>query len=328
MDGINIDQLVAELGAYYMTHTKEIRQMFYNVKTPLKPYLTPVTAIKGKFPAQHTIITDVIQAFRAQWDEMGVTHFKVSILQNYHLKVNYPIVPATILNTYAAHLYKENTPMQSMPISRYIMMELKKIVAKNMAKLQIKGEYQADTYQNLLASMNGLLKILSNGVADSDNPMYKVPLAIITDDNAVDEISKFERNIPEEVLDEIDGIFCSKAIFESYLTAYENEFGQNTDYRKGDKLTTRLHKIPLIPLSYMGDSQFIFCTPKSNFLELIDLNAMPAITDIQKLDYKVKIFMESWNGIAFWINQLVIVSVNIGSGSGLTTDNDLYYNVD
>jgi hypothetical protein len=62
-------------------------------------------------------------------------------------------------------------------------------------------------------------------------------------------------------------------------------------------------------------------------IRLIDVFDKPAITDIQILDYIVKIFMEFWLGYDFAINELVYVAVFDGSARGLgnAAKNALYY---
>lgn len=327
MAGISATQLKDELGAYFRKHSEEMKSMFYHSTNELSPYLRTITKVKGRFPAPHTVTDDVVQAFRAQWDAMGTTHFKANDLVDYHLKVNFPIVPADILGSYLAFLYQENLKKEQMPISKYVLeQELKLKMKENIAEVMVKGEYQNGVYGNLLASMNGLLKILADGIASSDKPMYKIPLPAFTDDNAVDVITTFERNIPEKLKTKVDTIFISWKNYERYILDYENTFGANNNYGDDRKVKTRINQYKLQPLSHMGDSDFIFATPKGNMLKLVDIFDQPMVNDVQVDDYTVKIFGEGWLGINFWINQLVLVGVNIGSGSGLTTDNALYYN--
>lgn len=327
MAGISATQLKDELGAYFRTHHEEVKAMFYDEINDLSPYLRTVTKVKGRFPAPHSVTDDVIQAFRAQWDAMGTTSFKANELTNYHLKLNFPIVPADILGSWLAFLYQENVSKEAMPISRWIMdQEIRPKAKENISRLMVKGEYQAATYGNLLASANGLLKILADGIASSDKPMYKIPLDAITPENIVDQVTKFEQNIPVKLLDKIDTIFMSKQNFDLYKLDYENTFGANTNYNEQRQMTTRLNGYRIQPVRHMNGSDIIFATPRGNMLKLIDIYDEPTINDIQVDDYTVKVFGEGWLGIDFWINQLVLVSVNIGSGSGLTTDNSLYYN--
>ena len=60
---------------------------------------------------------------------------------------------------------------------------------------------------------------------------------------------------------------------------------------------------------------------------MIDVFDKPQITDIQVLDYKLKIFADWWLGYDFAINEIVFVAVFDGSERGLENAvlNELYY---
>ena len=63
----------------------------------------------------------------------------------------------------------------------------------------------------------------------------------------------------------------------------------------------------------MYDSAIIFATPKTNFVELVDLSAAGAcINDVQKDNYKVKIFGEYSLSVGFAIAEAVFASVPEG----------------
>jgi len=80
---------------------------------------------------------------------------------------------------------------------------------------------------------------------------------------------------------------------------------------------------------YEGDQ--IFSAVEGNFKRLIDVfDGAPAVTDIQKQDYKIKIFMELWKGYDFLIDELVFVSnyADTTLGLGSTAKNKKYYGFD
>ena len=53
----------------------------------------------------------------------------------------------------------------------------------------------------------------------------------------------------------------------------------------------------------------IFCTPKSNFIMLQNLNQPQVITDIQKVDYEVRYYGEFWLGVGFAFGEMLFASV-------------------
>jgi hypothetical protein len=93
--------------------------------------------------------------------------------------------------------------------------------------------------------------------------------------------------------------------------------------KDGAMFKTRLGKRTIVGLDNLNDDT-IFSTPDGNMLKLTDIFDFPQVTDIQKADYKLKIFMEFWLGYGFWVNQWVFVSTT-SAGSGLGAQNSTYY---
>jgi len=331
---INITQLKTELGAFFRKHSNEIRAMVYSDEVMINKYTRPITKVKGKFPAMHSVASHVVQGFQAVWNELGGIKIKVNELVNYHQKVNFPIVPAEIEGSWLAWMNEESKGLKDKSISRYIMNEeLKPKVIADIETLSGDAVYDATKLDEFGYSMNGLKKILNDAAANSENPLYKIQLLAIDDDTIVDEVTKFERAIPKSIRKFITKIYMSTNNLERYVIDYENQFGANTLIKSGDMMKTRLGKRMIVGLDCLDDPDFsyIFATPDRNFLRLIDEFDKPQITDIQTLDYKVKIFMEWWLGYAFWTNQLVLMAAFDSSASGAVeglgsaTDDDDYY---
>jgi hypothetical protein len=323
--GINATQVKEELGAYLRTNNKELRPMIYN-EAQASRYMKKVVKVQGRYPAGHTVTSNVVQGFKSVWSPIGETKFVANDLIDYHQKVNYPIVPANILGSWYAEMYEEKKTPAEKPISQYIIeKELKPKVISNVDYLIGNGVYDADDLETFGKSMNGLKKILADGVASSTKPMFKIPLDALHDNNIVDQVEKFEREIPDKVEGSITKIYMSSKNKKRYIQDYRNLYGSTTDYTKGATLVTYTGEREIVGLRCLNGSDVIFATPDENFLQLNNDITTPIITDVQVQDYEVKVFMEWWMGVAFWINQMVLVSVTTGSGSGLTTDNELYY---
>ncbi|MDJ1500470.1 hypothetical protein [Xanthocytophaga agilis] len=328
---INLEQVKKELGNYFRTNNKVVREWVYR-EAQVSKYMRTLTRVKGKFPAQHSVTDHVIQGFASVWNALGTTTFKTNELVNYHQKVNFEIVPADILNSWLAELYQENMKPADMPISKYIAeKELGPKVVEDIEILSGDGVYDNTKLGQFGYSMNGLKKILADGIANVDNPMYRIKLNALQDNNIVAEVTSFERAIPTKVRKSLKYIFMSTSNLERYILDYENKFGANTNYTAENGMKTRLGKRTIVGLDCLDGSDLIFATPEDNFLKLIDIFDAPQVTDVQTLDYKVKIFMEFWLGYGFWINQLVMVSVYTGTSTGLasgsdgTDNNQLYY---
>jgi hypothetical protein len=325
MAGLDLTQIKTELGAYNRANNKEVASMIY-AQSQLDQFCKPISKIDGEFPAAHSVTTHVVQGFQSVWNAIGATKFKANILKTFKQKVNFEIIPADVRNSWLALLYNEKLKPEQMPISQYIMQkEVLPKAAEDMAYLEILGSYDENDLATFGKSMDGIVRALENGINDTENPMYRIRLNALTDDNIVDEVTKFEKRIPVKVKRSIKRIFMSTLNAERYMTKYEDLYGANTLIKDGDVLKSRLGKIQIVGLDYLNGYDHIFATPDGNMLKLFDLNDLPAVTDIQTLDYKVKIFMEWAIGYNFWMNPLVMVSTYSGTGSGLVSDNETYY---
>jgi hypothetical protein len=315
---INATQLKEELGAYARTNNKEIRSMATQASVTAK-YMRLVASVKGRFPALQALTGHVVQAFTDVWSPLGVTKFKVNELRNYRQKVNYPIKPNDIQNSWLAELYTENKKPQDMPISQFIInQQLMPKVVEDREFLLCRGEYDAAAPQTFGKSMDGIVPIIEAGLApNSKNPVYQVPMETLTSSNITDQVTSFEQAIPEVLKALLKRVFMSSSNLEKYRIDYFKKYGVYPGYTDNKGYRTILGDRELIGLPGLNGSDLLFSTPDDNFLRLIDLNDEPVITDVQAADYDVKIFMEWWEGVAFWTNQMVVAGVVDGTVTGL-----------
>jgi hypothetical protein len=324
---ILINDVVKELNTF-LAHNPKILSASLNAdKITLDQHTKPLTKIKGKFPSTHSLLTDVVQGFSDEWTELGKLQIEHKILTDYHQKVNFPFKPSEVLHSYYAEMYDENKKKEDMPISKYVFdKELMPKVKDNLETLSIDGVYDAARLDEFGFSMNGILEIL-RAMTDRANapkhPAFEIPMNAVTDANIIDEVTQFERKIPTKLKKKIKKIFMFENNAERYQIAYEDQFGQNKF--QNDKMKTRLGKREIVVLP--GDSDLIFGTTENNFRRLLDVIDEPKVTDIQKQDYKIKIFMEWWKGYDFLINQMVVVSnfTDVRHGLGSTEANQKYF---
>ncbi|WP_151087373.1 hypothetical protein [Hymenobacter baengnokdamensis] len=313
-------ELATELGAYFRANNRQIIAALYQ-KSVTAQYMRTIPAQQGKFPALQSITSDVVQGFTAVWTPMGVTEFKVNPLVAYQQKVNFPITPAQVQNSWIAFLYEEGKKAADMPISHYIIdQELMPKVVSNRETLIGKGQYDPTKLGVFGHSMDGIQAKINQGVADGS--MFKVPILAPSRSNMVDQIEEFELNLPEELKPLLDKIYMPQNLVEAYRLDYRNKHGLMPTYTLEDGMRTYLGQRKLIGLPSLNGTNIIFATPDQNFLRLIDIVDTAVITDVQVLDYQVKIFMEWWEGVGFWTNQMVVVAVPAGTLKGLGTGVD------
>jgi hypothetical protein len=324
---INLQQLRDELGNFLRANNTDVRPWIYKEPYMLQ-FMRGITKIKGNYPALNSVVGHVVQGFQSVWNAMGDFKIKVNELKSYHQKVNFEITPSDVENSWIAYLYDKNLKADQMPISQYIIeQELKPRVVSDVEQLIIDGEYDANDLGTFGKSMKGIVRVLFEGLNNTDNPMFRVLLsAAPTEANIVDIVAEYESKIPQVIQPFIKKIWMPKRWADAYALKYEAIYGTRVTYSDNQRMLTRLNRWEIMPYYTKQNSiNLIWCTPEGNLLALRDDENKPQITDIQIQDYKLKIFMEFWLGPGFQSNQMVCVSVYTGTGSGLIDDHDTYF---
>lgn len=320
---MNIEDVKKELNEYVTNNKEIVAKAFYNSEVTLNKYCKTITKVKGKFPSVFSIIGHVLQGFSSSWTPLGEASIKHKMLKNFHLKVNFPIVPSEVLNTWFAELYIEGKTAEEHPISKHIMDDLMGRVVDDVEILSQNGDVDET---NWTKAMNGIEKNIEIALADTVHPVYKIPLNAITSSNIIDEIKKFEKSLPKNTRKKVKRIFMSTDLAMEYADQYEQEYGTKVTYTDTDTMKSPLSKLEIVGLDHISDST-IFATVDGNLGRLIDVFDKPSVTDIQKQDYQLKVFMEGHLGYDFLINELAYVAVFDGSVKGLDNAelNELLY---
>lgn len=332
MADLTIDDIVKDADTYLPMNTELVASSVNRMDIALDKHTKPITKVKGLYPQGAALITNVVQGFAPVWNDMGSVQIDHKILKNYRHKVNFGFTPDEVQASYWAYLYEEQKKPEDMPITKYVIEQmLMPKVVDDIATLSVKGEYDAARLDEFGFSMNGIEEILTNLLAEvpgTGHTPFKIPVSALTDTNIVTQVTSFERQIPSKLKSKITKIFMSENNVERYRLQYEEEFGNNTF--QNDATKTRLGKRTIIGIPGM-DTDDIFATIDGNFVRLVDFfDGKPAITDVQKQDYKVKYFMEFWKGYDFLVNELVLVA-NVADaeyGLGSTALNQKYYGFD
>lgn len=319
MAGINIQLIAAELQRLVVQNKIATPADFaLATTTTVDKYCRKVTKVKGTYQVLHSIMTHVVQGFKAEWNELGELAVIDKELKNYKQKVNFGFVPADVLSTALADWYEEGKKPTDQEIAKFIAKWILEKVADDVELLSQIGEYDAALAAGTFGkSMNGWNKIIELALANTTNPVYKIPLNAITDANISDELLKFERGFPKIFKKKIKHIFMSENNAERYVVAYKEKYKDSPNYKEGDTLKSPLGKREIVILPSIDDDK-IWATVDGNMLNLIDVIDNPTnFTDVQVADYKVKMFLELSKGYDFLINQAVCVADFTGDVKGL-----------
>lgn len=325
---VNIDQVLEETKKFAAQNPTILNAAVMSNDIVLNRYAKLIPKIRGEFASVNSVMGHVVQAFSDTWTETADVQFRGKQLKNYHQKVNFAFTPAQILGSWIQQKYDEGVDLKDKTISKHVMTMLSAKIISDVNILSVKGVFNAGTPTAWLASMDGLNQIHTALLANTVNPCFKIPTDAITSTNILDVVLAFEKGIPEQYRDSIKDIKMSTTNAQNHKILYEDTFGKNTDYNGAKGNFTRLGERPIIGISGMTANQIV-ATVDGNFVRLIDVVENPAaITDVQKLDYKIKVFGEFTLGYDYAVNELVMMSTSaVGAvrGLGNSTLNALYY---
>jgi hypothetical protein len=319
MSGISIQMVAAELQRLVVQNKVVNKADFARAtSTTIDKYCRKVTKIKGTYQILQSVMTHVVQGFKAEWQELGELSVVDKELKNYHQKVNFGFVPADVLSTALADWYEEDVEPTNKMIAKYIAEWILTQVQDDMELLSMIAVYnQATAAGGFGYSLNGWNKIVALAIANAVRPVYKIPLDVFTDQNIYDGVQSFERQLPKILKGKIKQVFVSENNLVRFGIAYSDKFNNSPNFSEGNKTKTPLGKRELVGLPNLGDD-VIFGTIDGNMLNLIDvIDNPPKFTDVQIADYKVKMFMEFWKGYDFLINEAVCVGDFSGDVLGL-----------
>ena len=326
---INITEVQTALTKDYVNkNTSVLKAAVYSDEVELDKHCKLITKVNGEYPQMHAILDRVVQGFDPTWQALGKAEFVAKVLKNYRQKVNFEIIPNDVYGSWISHLYVEGLKPKDMPITKFIMEGLMEKVVDDVDDLsQIGVRDDANASGEFGKSIDGIGTVVTKAIADATYPAFKIPLNTISAVNVLDEINKFEKGLPRKTRKKVKKIYVSENVLEMYQEAMLEKYGTTITFKDDKMSKTVLKKKDLVSLSFLPDN-IIFATTDSNMVKLIDVvDNPPKVTDVQVLDYKVKIFMEFSLGYDFVMNHLLYVAVFDGSLKGFdnATLNNRYY---
>jgi hypothetical protein len=338
-DTIAIGPIADELKKYIKVADGLPAKWFYHPDVTLRKYAKKITKVMGVYQVPMSVMSAVVQGFKAEWTPLGKTTFLGKEINNFHLKVNLPINVTEILSFYKADMmYEENLKLQDRTISKYIINNLGERVVHDMELLSIDGEYDASLMNTEFGySMKGLYRVLQEYVTSTiagttDHPVFIIPaneeLTTADPSAIIDEVDHFERSIPKRFRSRVKEIFIERFYYDEFKAAKRLLHGSETNVTT-DEFTTTYGGRKLVPLDSDKMGSMMFATIKDNLLDLVDVNDVPQIHDIQVQDYDIKIFGEGRGGFNVGINQCTFIRSEETSTLGLhnATQNKLFYDL-
>lgn len=326
---IDVLDIKDEFGTYLSQNANNlelVRQLF-NDFTSAK-YFRSVLATT-EYRAMQALINSVVQQFTPKWTPAGNTKFTPLVIPNRRHKINFPIIPAEVLDSYLMHLYDERLSPDQMPITKYIWNNLlyPKILEDIELRMLGKGKYDPVQWDSVTEGqaggppedgMDGVETILVEqkalGAASKVNfftPSTPFDMATATDQEVLDFVEEFVDWIGPFYRNRAMNIHCSHEFWKRYRRAYKKIWGVNSG-QDGDFGSNRVDFSvqTLVPLDCLYGSPILWSTPAENQVKLRHKNEVPmVINDVQKVNYEVRLFGEFWFAAGFAIAEAVFAYV-------------------
>lgn len=325
---IEVDDLKTEFGTYLSQgkHNLDWVETVRNGFTSSK-YFTTVMATT-EYRGLQALITSVMQQFSSVWTPAGKTKFRPLVVKNYRHKINVPIKPAEVLDSYMLHLYDEGLAPDQMPITNYIINSeiMPQILQDVEVRMIFKGKYvdHGEPEENSPGtppedSMDGLETVVNDGKDGRYNINYFEEGNEFNwfDPNTTDEeILEFMANFTSWIAPLFRimkmPILCGDEVYKRYKRAYKNVWGSGND--KSDSAEFGSDMIDysrqyLAVADGMYGSQQLIVTPPKNLVKLRHKNELPRlINDVQLFNYVAKVFGECWLSVGFKYGEGVFAS--------------------
>lgn len=325
---IDVADLKTEFGTFLSQHRNnyDMLSTLFTGFSSAKFFTTAMAVTEWR--ATQALITSVMQQFSSVWTGSGQAKIRPLKIINRHHKINFPIKPADVLESYAMYLYDEGLAPDQMPIVLYIWNQL--IYPQLMQDLELraifKGKYvEPEDPENPGVTapedtMDGIETILVEGKA-SKKFKYYLPESdfdwfTASDEEVLAHMAGFVDFVAPILRRTKMAIGCSDEVYKRYKRAYKNIWGPGSP--KSDDADFGSDRIDysqqyLVPMEGMYGSPILFITPKDNLKLLRYKNQVPnVIKDVQKQDYVVKLFGEFWIAPGFAFGEIVYAWVPDG----------------
>lgn len=316
---IDVADLKQELGAYLsqgnnLDMLNELYQSFTTSKElEWKRAVTEYKAVSAKS------LSNVVQQFKKEWNAKGGGKFTLLTVKNYRHKVDFPIDPVDVGESWLFHLYDESKTPDQMPITRYIVSHiLMPQIGEDLELVMTgKAKYVEDSDETS-ATMNGIETQLAEALVSGGTGIqfFKNATNLLegNDDAVLDAIDDFVASVAPLYRNKQMPVYLSADLYLKYKRAYKNKWGAGSGTENTQFGSDRVDfsNFYLKVLDCLTGSPIFFSTPRGNFVGLKHKNPPQFITDIQRHDREVRFYLEFWYGVGFLIGEAVFAYVPAG----------------
>lgn len=326
---IEVDDIKQELGPYLSqgNNIDVLQQLYQGFST--SKFLNWKRAVTEYKATISEAVDHVVQQFSKDWTPKSGAKFKPLTIKNYHHKVDFAIVPSEVGESWLFSLYDEGKTPDQMPITRYIIDKvLLPKITDDIEMVMIGKAKFVDGSKKTEEVMDGIetqlveeRKTRKKGmwIFDTDKDLRKV-----SNNEVLAIIDEFVASMAPLYKTQKMPVFLSDDVYRKYKSAYKEKWGAGSGTEKTHFGEDRVDfsNCYLQVLDCLHGSPIVFSTPPVNLIGLRHKNPPQFISDIQKHDREVRVYIEFWLGVGFLLGEAVFAIVpndydpkaNISSG--------------
>jgi len=307
--------IVTQFGSHYIPEGQNEKRLLTSLrqKSVTTSYAKPIIYDGEVYRFANTRLGEIVQQFQKKFTPKGTLEFLPNEIRLRNLKIDLSLYPDEVKGSWLGFLQDmDEQERKNWPIVRFL---LEKEVIPQMAsdmelKAYFKGTYAAatvDTPGTTVQTLDGIKKLLVDGLANPTQPMQSVALsAAITKANAFDIVEEFVESFDALLEGTKMRAYMDPKVLRWYHQDKRNTHGVDVNYDP-NKPTVDFSTCELVGLPSMAGEKYIWATPLDNYLYLRRANGMkkPFIEESKR---EVSLMADWWEGLGFGHNELVYVS--------------------
>lgn len=309
-----IADIITEFGAYYIKNdanmARMVQQLYYpsTTDTLLTPFYTDDTiyrASEGRFQR-------VLQPFQKAWTPIGQMTFLPVAIEMFKQKIDTQEYPDTLEGTWLGFLAGDGIDRKQWPFIRWFVEKFLLPQAKQDYELNevYAGVFAAPTPGTAGAagtSMDGLRLAINTNVTNGRTTPITLGAVPADVSDLVDYVEALVDGIDHRYWNIPMQLAVSQANERNYKRGLRAKYGRDLDFT-GTNAVVKETNIEVVGLPSMVGSSKMWCTPKSNVLQLNKKTQNQQQVQIDSVDRLIKIFSDWWSGVGFVIPELVFTN--------------------
>lgn len=309
-----VTDIISEFGAYYINIPENmnrlVRQLYAQSTTD--SLLTPFYTDDTIYRASEGRMSRVLQPFQKAWTPIGDITFVPIAIQMFKQKIDCQEYPDDLEGTWLGFLAGDGIDRKTWPfvrwfIEQYLLPKAKEDYELNEVFAGVFAAPTPGTAGGIGTAMNGLRKAINDQVtADRITP---ITLGAVPSDpsDLVDYYEAFADGINPKYWNIPMMVGCSQANERNYKRGLRAKYGRDLDFT-GTNATIKETNLTVVGLPSMVGNDKIWCTPKSNVLQLNKKTQNMQTVQIDSIDRLIKLFSDWWSGVGILIPEILFTN--------------------